>query len=209
MCKSYTVFARSFLDHKPKGQVTDKFLKPEKNYTSLNFFCQSMGGLEILIWLICQDVFYSDTHLCLWLKGSAYLPLFTFKERNSGLFCPIFLKFTFDNFTSPVRLAILKFYLPGPNFTSLGHRACAIFRRLHTMYIFLYLSSCWISNGRESPLSLLSELRFCKLHICYIISSVRSIIDNKNVDRAFVYICIFHQGPTILIVCDNCRSSRL
>ena len=124
------VFARSFLDHKPKGPVTDKFLKPEKNYTSPNFFCQSMGGLEILIWLICRDVFYSDTNLCLWLKGSAYLPVFTFKERNSGLFCPIFLKFTFDNFTSPVGLAILKFYLPGPNFTSLGHRACGIFRRL-------------------------------------------------------------------------------
>ena len=64
------------------------------------------------------------------LKGSAYLPLFTFKERNSRLFCPIFLKFTFDNFISPVRLAILKFYLPGLNFTSLGHRACTIFRRL-------------------------------------------------------------------------------
>ena len=127
---SPTVFARSFLDHKPKGQVTDKFLKPEKNYTSPNFFCQSTGGLEILIWLICRDVFYGDTHLCLWLKGSAYLPVFTFKERNSGLFCPIFLKFTFDNFTSPVGLAILKFYLPGPNFTSHGHRACAIFRRL-------------------------------------------------------------------------------
>ena len=59
-----------------------------------------------------------------------YLPLFTFKERNSGLFCQIFLKFTFDNFTSPVGLAILKFNLPGQNFTSLGHRACTIFRRL-------------------------------------------------------------------------------
>ena len=46
------------------------------------------------------------------------------------MFCPIFLKFTFDNFTSPVRLAILKFYLPGLNFTSLGHRTCTIFRRL-------------------------------------------------------------------------------
>ena len=63
-----------------------------------------------------------------------YLPLFTFnifKGRNSGLFCPIFLKFTFDNFTSPVGLVILKFYLPGPNFTSLGHRACTILWRLH------------------------------------------------------------------------------
>ena len=62
-----------------------------------------------------RDISYSGTHLCLWLKGSAYLPLFTFKERNSGLFCPIFLKFTFDNlqaqsglrswnFTCPVRI---------------------------------------------------------------------------------------------------------
>ena len=75
-------------------------------------------------------MFYSGTHFCLWLKGSAYLPLFNFKERNSGLFRPIFLKFTFDNFTSPVGLVILKFYLPRPNFTSLGHRACTIFRRL-------------------------------------------------------------------------------
>ena len=49
-----TVFARSFLDHKPKGQVTDKFKKPEKNYTSPNFFLPKHGGLEILIWLICQ-----------------------------------------------------------------------------------------------------------------------------------------------------------
>ena len=65
-----------------------------------------------------------------WLKGSAYVPLFTFKERNSSLFCPIFLKLTFDNFTSPVGLAILKFYMPSLNFTSLGHRACTIFRRL-------------------------------------------------------------------------------
>ena len=80
--------------------------------------------------LFARDVFYSGTHLYLWLKGSAYLLLFTFKERNSGLFCSIFLKFTFDNFTSPVGLAILKLYLPGPNFTSLGHRACTIFRRL-------------------------------------------------------------------------------
>ena len=49
------------------------------------------------------------------------------------MFCPIFIKFTFDNFTSPVGLVglvILKFYLPGPNFTSLGHRACTIFWRL-------------------------------------------------------------------------------
>ena len=42
----------------------------------------------------------------------------------------LFRKFTFNNFTSPVGLAIPKFYLPGLNFTSLGHRACTIFRRL-------------------------------------------------------------------------------
>ena len=62
------------------------------------FFCQSIGSLEILIWLICQRRLLRWHPFCLWLKGSAYLPLFTFKERNSGLFCPIFL--TFDNFTT-------------------------------------------------------------------------------------------------------------
>ena len=45
----------------------------------LVFFCQSIVGLESLIWLICH-IFYSGTHLCLWLKWSAYmyLPLFIF-----------------------------------------------------------------------------------------------------------------------------------
>ena len=89
---------------------------------------------------------YSGTHFCLWLKGSAYLPLFTFKERNSGLFCPIFLKFTIDNFTSPIGLVILKFYLPGPNSTSLGHRACTIFRRLLFIYLILFIAENWLED---------------------------------------------------------------
>ena len=94
------VFARSFLDHKPKGQVTDKFQKPKKNYTGPNLLLPKhwrFGNFDMI-----------------------NLPETSSKERNSGLFCPIFLKFTFDNFTSPVGLVILKYYLPGPNFTSLG-----------------------------------------------------------------------------------------
>ena len=41
---STSVFARSCLDHKPKGQVTDKFQKPDKNYTSPNFFFWPKDG---------------------------------------------------------------------------------------------------------------------------------------------------------------------
>ena len=90
-----------------------------------------MGGLEILIWLICQRRLLQWHPFVSRVKRTLKK---TFKERNSGLFCPIFIKFTFDNFTSPVGLSILKFYLPGLNFTSLGHRACTIFWRLKSLW---------------------------------------------------------------------------
>ena len=105
-------------------EARKKLHKPEL------FFAKAWAVWKFWYDYFARDVFYSGTHLCLWLKGSAYMSLFTFKERNSGLFCPIFLKFTFDNFASPVGLAILKFYLPATNFTSLGHQACTIFQRL-------------------------------------------------------------------------------
>ena len=120
-------FFRSQAQRAGNGQILEaqkKLHRPEL------FFAKALAVWKFWNDLFARDVFYSGTHFCLWLKRSAYLPLFTFKERNSGLFCPMFLKFTFDNFTSPVGLVILKFYLPGPNFTSLGHRACTIFRRL-------------------------------------------------------------------------------
>ena len=66
-----------------------------------------------------QKIYALDAFFIEKLKLSENDP-FTFKERHSGLFCPIFLKFTFDNFTSPVRLAILKFNLPGPKSRTSG-----------------------------------------------------------------------------------------
>ena len=110
---------RQILEAKKKLHKPEFFL-PQHGWFG-NFYMKNLTEMSSM---------YSGTNLCLWLDGSAYLPLFTFKEKNSGLFCPIFLKFSFDNFTSPVGLVILKLYLPGPNFTSLGHRACTIFRRL-------------------------------------------------------------------------------
>ena len=59
------------------------------------------------------------------------------------------------------------------------------------------MSSCWTSKEGESPpFTPLKGKRFCKLQICYIISSLRSINDNK----AFF---------SLIIVCNNCRSRRL
>ena len=111
-----------------------------------------MGGLENLIWFICQRrLLQWHPFVSLIKRICIYLPLFTFKERNSGLFCPIFLKFTFNNFTSPVGLAILKFYLPGPNFTSLGHRACTIFRRLVFTYMYQHMTSRNLDFGKREP----------------------------------------------------------
>ena len=88
------------------------------------------------------------------------MPLFTFKERNSSLFCPIFLKLSFDNFTSPVGLAILKFYLPSLNFTSLGHQACTIFRRLCVLFQNkILMENANILNRRPK------QKKFTKRHI--------------------------------------------
>ena len=128
ICSLRKKFFRSQAQRAGNKQILDarkKLHKPEL------FFAKAWSVWKFLYDEFARDVFYSGTHLCLWLKGSAHLPLFTFKERNSGLFCLIFLKFTVDNFTSPVGLAILKFYSPGPNFTSLGHRTCTIFQRLN------------------------------------------------------------------------------
>ena len=101
-----------------------------------------------------------------------YLPLFTFKERNSGLFCPIFLKFTFDNFSSPVGLVILKFYLPGPNFTSLGHRACTIFLRLQCVGHLVTNSSTFCSkyarDYRNSLSNIVSYYVTCIQNVQYV-----------------------------------------
>ena len=75
--------------------------------------------------IIIYNIFYSGTHLCLCISAAFV------RFKKGFLICyALFLKFTFDNFTSPVRLAIPEFYLPGSNFTSLGHRACTIFRKL-------------------------------------------------------------------------------
>ena len=122
---------------------------------------------------------------------SAYLPLFTFKERNSSLFWPIFLKFTFNNFTSPVGLAILKFYLPGPNFTSLGHRACTIFRRLQhqlpyckhgnflffTILPFLYKD---FPRLKIKPMALLRNLEwYCENYLHHSMRNIGSTFSKK------------------------------
>ena len=127
----YCSLRKKFFRSQAQRAGNRQILEARKKLHKPEHFCQFMGGLENLIRYICQRrLLQWHPFVSLIKRICIYLPLFTLKERNSGLFCPIFLKFTFDNFTSPVGLAILKFYLPGPNFTSLGHRACTIFRRL-------------------------------------------------------------------------------
>ena len=139
----YISLRKKFFRSQSQRVGNRQILEAQKKLHKPGLFCQFMGNLENLISFICQRrLLQWHPFVSLIKRICIYLPLFTFKERNSGLFCPIFLKFTFNNFTSPVGLAILKFYLPGPNFTSLGHRACTIFRRLihtviHILFFFL------------------------------------------------------------------------
>ena len=149
MCSA--VFARSFLDNKPRAQVTHKFWKPKKKLHKPELFLPKHGRFGNFDIINLQETSSTVAPICVsaWSKGSAYLPLLTFKERNSCLFCPIFLKFTFDNFTSPVGLAIVKFYMPGPNFTSLGLRTCTIFPRLAVLACHI-CCRCSMKNSHNS-----------------------------------------------------------
>ena len=131
-----------------------QILEARKKLHELEIFCQSMGGLEILIWLFCQRRLLQWHPFVSLIKRICLSSLFTFKEREFWFVLPKFLKFTFYNFTSPVGLEILKFYLPGPNFTSPGHRACTIFRRLCNVMQQVYLSGHWWSHYTMGAFSL-------------------------------------------------------
>ena len=92
MISCYISLHKKFFRSQAQRAGNRQILEARKKLHKPELFCQFMGSLQNLIWFIYQRrLLQWHPFVSLIKRICIYLPLFTFKERNSGLFCPIFL----------------------------------------------------------------------------------------------------------------------